>query len=126
MAKTLNDFVQEALKTVPEVTPEEAHRIQEAGEHTILDVREPEEYAEGHIPGAINVPRGFLEVKADLEHPKKDARLADRDQKLLIYCAGGNRSALAGKTLQDMGFTQVTHMAEGYTGWAKRDLPSDK
>jgi rhodanese-related sulfurtransferase len=123
MPKTLKDFVDEALKTVPEVTPEEARKIQEEGEWLILDVREPEEYRAGHLEHSINIPRGFLEVKADLEHPKKDDRLANRSQKVLCYCGGGHRSALACKALQEMGFETVASMKEGWTGWTKREFP---
>lgn len=126
MAKGLKEFVADALQTVPEATPEEVNRMIDEGGHVLLDVREPEEFAAGHLPGAFNVPRGFLEVKADLDHPKRDARLANRDQKIIAYCAGGLRSALAAKTLQEMGFTNVTSMSEGYAGWADRGLPSEK
>lgn len=124
MAKALHDYVQEALQTVREVTPEEARGLQLTGEWLVLDVREPEEYALGHLENAVNIPRGFLEVKADLVHPKKDARLADRNQKALVYCGGGHRSALAAKVLLEMGFADAVSMAEGWTGWTKRDLPT--
>ena len=124
MAKSLHDFVSEALKTVPEITPEEVVEVQKLGGYTILDVREPEEYSAGHLEGAINIPRGFLEVKADLEHYKRDERLADRDQKIICYCGGGHRSALAAKTLSEMGFNHVLSMKEGWTGWTTRELPT--
>ncbi len=124
MPKSLKDFVDEALKTVPEVSPDEARDIQVAGTHLLLDVREPDEFAAGHLEGAINIPRGFLEVKADLEHYKRDLRLEDRTQNVLLYCGGGHRSALAGKALQEMGFESVVSMAEGWTGWTKRKLPT--
>lgn len=123
MAKTLHDYVQEALQHVSEVTPEETDALRQTGDWLILDVREPEEFAAGHIPGAINIPRGFLEVKADLEHPKKDARLADRGQRVVCYCGGGHRSALAARVLQEMGFREALSMAGGWTGWSKRQLP---
>jgi rhodanese-related sulfurtransferase len=124
MAKSLHDYVQEALLTVPEVTPEAARELQLGGEWVVLDVREPDEFAAGHLENAINVPRGFLEVKADLVHPKKDARLSDRGQKILCYCGGGHRSALAAKVLMEMGFPDAVSMAEGWTGWTKRGLPT--
>ena len=126
MPKSLHDFVTNALKTVPEVTPEEVREIQETGGYTILDVREPNEFEEGHLKGAINIPRGFLEVKADLEHYKRDERLADRTQKIVCYCGGGHRSALAAKTLQEMGFDSVVSMKEGWTGWNLRNLPTTR
>ena len=122
--KSLHDFVTAALESVQEVTPEEVVDIQERGDTTILDVREPNEFSEGHLAGAINIPRGFLEVKADLEHYKRDERLADRTQKIVCYCGGGHRSALAAQTLQQMGFENVLSMKEGWTGWTLRAFPT--
>ena len=124
MPKSLHDFVLEALQTVREVTPEEVVKILESGGYKILDVREPNEYSDGHLIGAVNIPRGFLEVKADLEYYKRDEQMADRDQKIVCYCGGGHRSALAAKTLVEMGFTQVVSMKEGWTGWTNRGFPT--
>ncbi len=124
MPKSLHDFVTAALQEVTEVTPEEVTEIQKQGGTLILDVREPNEFSEGHLVGAINIPRGFLEVKADLEHYKRDERLADRTQEIVCYCGGGHRSALAAKTLQEMGFESVLSMKEGWTGWIGRNLPT--
>lgn len=126
MAKSLNDFVAEALQTVGEITPEEMAQNLFNSSVLILDVREPDEFAAGHLPGAINVPRGFLEVKADLEHHKRDERLADRGQAIACYCGGGFRSALAAKTLQEMGFSDVKSMAGGWTAWTERSLPIEQ
>lgn len=120
MAKTLKDFVDEALTRIGEIEPEEALALEGA---VILDVREPEEFAAGHIPGSINIPRGFLEVKADLVHPKKDDRLADRSQKVLCFCGGGHRSALAAATLQEMGFDSPLSIRGGWTLWNQKGLP---
>ncbi len=124
MAKSLHDFVTTALEQVKEVTPEEVLGLQAGGDYLIMDVREPDEFAAGHLIGALNFPRGFLEVRADLEHYKRDERLADRNQNLVCYCGGGHRSALAAKTLQDMGFKNVLSMKEGWTGWTERALPT--
>ena len=126
MPKSLADLVREALREVEEIAPEEVRRLldrpgREGWE--IVDVREADEFAAGHVPGARHVPRGFLEVRADLEHEKRDPWLADRSRKLLLYCGGGNRSALAARTLQEMGFTQVLSLAEGWTGWTRRGYP---
>ena len=126
MAKTLNDFVNEALKAIEEIPIEEAVRILEQPDRerwTFLDVREGDEFAKGRIPRARNSPRGFLEVRADLEHHKRDPWFADRDRKLILYCGGGNRSALAVKTLMEMGFTQTVSMAGGWAAWEPRKLP---
>lgn len=123
MPKTLEDYVSAAKAVVPEVSPQEAAALLE--DRLVLDVREPDEYAEGHMPGAVNVSRGFLEVKADPSHPKKSEALQDRDQKVLVYCAGGIRSLLAAQTLQEMGFKDVVSMAGGYTAWTKENLPTE-
>jgi len=129
MAKKLADFVREALREVREISPEEARRILDAPDREgwhFVDVREPDEYAAGHVPGARLFPRGFLEVRADTEHPKRDPWLGDRSRPLILYCGGGHRSALAAKTLQDMGFGQVVSLAEGWTGWTRRGLPEER
>jgi len=129
MGKSLHDFVSAALERVAEIPPEEARRLLDAPDREgwhFVDVREPDEHAEGRIPGARNAPRGFLEVRADLEHPKRDPWWADRSRKLVLYCGGGHRSALAAATLQDMGFEHVRSLAEGWTGWTKRGFPVER
>ncbi|MEB2345364.1 MAG: rhodanese-like domain-containing protein [Deltaproteobacteria bacterium] len=129
MARSLADFVREALAHVEEVRPEEVQRLlalPDRGGIELLDVREPDEYAAGHLPGARSYPRGFLEVRADLEHYKRDPWLADRSRRLVLYCGGGHRSALAAHTLQQMGFTDVRSLAEGWTGWTARNLPIER
>jgi UDP-N-acetylglucosamine 2-epimerase (non-hydrolysing) len=128
-ARALSDFVDAAKAQIEEIAPEEAHRLlaldDREGWH-FVDVREPDEFAEGRIPGAKSSPRGFLEVKADLVHSKRDPWFEDRGRKLLLYCGGGHRSALAAQTLQAMGFTQVRSLAEGWTGWTSRDFPVER
>jgi len=78
----------------------------------ILDVREPAEYQQGHLPKAINVPRGVLEFKVG-SHPQ----LQDSQQAILIYCKNGGRSTLAAATLKQMGFSQVEMLVAGFDGW---------
>lgn len=123
--RSLEDYVNEALKYVRQVSPEETLVRIKSGEWLILDVREPDEYAAGHLPNAINIPRGFLEVKADLVHYKKDERLQNRNQRVVCYCGGGHRSAMAARVLQEMGFQEAVSMAEGWTGWNERNLPTE-
>lgn len=120
MAKALSDFVAEALEVVNEVEPAWVEEWAPQG-WLLLDVREESEFDEGHIPGAINVPRGFLEVKADLEHHKRDPLLEDRSQKIICYCGGGLRSAMAAKTLMEMGFGEVKSMRGGWTQWTEEE-----
>jgi rhodanese-related sulfurtransferase len=129
MAKSLADLVREALTQIREITPEEGARLLATPGHEgwhFVDVREPDEFAAGRVPGARSFPRGFLEVKADLEHPKRDVWLADRSRPLVLYCGGGVRSALAAQTLQEMGFTRVVSLAEGWAGWTKRGYPVER
>jgi rhodanese-related sulfurtransferase len=129
MASSLDDFVREALREVTEIGPEEALRLLETPDHEgwhFVDVREESEFAAGHLPGARLVPRGFLEVKADLVHAKRDPWLADRSRPLVLYCGGGNRSALAARTLQQMGFLRVVSLREGFAGWTKRGYPAER
>lgn len=126
MARSLADFVNEALKAIDEVSPESALEILETTDRDgwhFIDVREPDEFAAAHICGARNFPRGFLEVRADLEHTKRDPWLEDRDRKLILYCGGGHRSALATQTLAQMGFVNLLSLREGWTGWIERGFP---
>jgi rhodanese-related sulfurtransferase len=126
MGKSLADFVNEALTQVQEVTPSfVAERAGPEG-FRIIDVREQDEFDAGHIPGAELFPRGFLEVRADLVHPKRDPSLADRNQKIICYCGGGHRSALAAKSLLDMGFEDVRSMSGGWSGWTSEDHPIEQ
>jgi adenylyltransferase/sulfurtransferase len=81
-----------------------------------IDVREPDEVAQGVIPGATAIPRGFLESRIE-------DTVTDRDQPLVVYCAGGARSAFAAKSLHQMGYTNVVSMAGGFTAWKAAGLP---
>jgi sulfur-carrier protein adenylyltransferase/sulfurtransferase len=83
---------------------------------TLLDVREADEFEQGHLKKAIFLPRGFLEVKVEKALP-------DKTQPIVVYCAGGTRSALAAKTLQDLGYTDVYSMRGGFTDWKNNGLP---
>ena len=122
----LEDFVAGAKREIAEIPPEAALEILEMpnqnGWH-FVDVREPDEYAAGHLPGARSSPRGFLEVRADLVHYKRDPWFEDRDRPMILYCGGGHRSALATQTLRRMGFTRILSLAEGFTGWTERRYP---
>jgi predicted ABC-class ATPase/rhodanese-related sulfurtransferase len=127
--RRLADFVAAAKCCIVEIRPEEARRLLDAPDREgwhFVDVREPDEFAASHVPGARNSPRGFLEVRADLEHHKRDPWFEDRERKLVLYCGGGHRSALAAQTLQQMGFAHVVSLAEGWTGWTKRGYPQER
>lgn len=91
-----------------------------ADDSVLVDVREPGEFAQGHIPGAVNIPRGVLEFKIHA-HPamacQADAALAQTDRPLLIYCLTGGRAALAADSLQQLGFSHVSSLAGGIQAW---------
>ena len=111
MAKTYKQLMEEARQAVPEVTVDEVKNRLERGEKwTLLDVREREEYREGHLDGAIPLPRGFLEIRVEEAVPDKSAPI-------IAYCAGGVRSLIAARTLKEMGYENVASMAGGYTAW---------
>ena len=106
------DLINEAKTRIREVTPKEVRDMRARGEKAVyLDVREPNEWNLGRIPGAMHIPRGTLETKVEAAIP--------RDRKVVIYCAGGNRSALAADTMQQMGYGDVVSMSGGWTGWAQ-------
>jgi len=117
MGKGLMDFAAEARLTVKEVSTADTQDSIAAGDVLLLDVREPGEVREGHLPGAINVPRGLLEAKADLNFPHREEQLQDRDQAVVVYCASGVRSLLAAATMQQMGFENVQSMSGGFAAW---------
>jgi molybdopterin/thiamine biosynthesis adenylyltransferase/rhodanese-related sulfurtransferase len=85
----------------------------------LIDVREGDEYNEGYIPGATWIPRGKLELRIEDAAP-------NRDEEVVLYCAGGTRSALAAKSLRELGYTRVSSMAGGYGAWKKANLPTAK
>ncbi|MFQ5416698.1 MAG: rhodanese-like domain-containing protein [Myxococcota bacterium] len=129
MAKTLDDLVNEALQNVEEISVEEAARILEQPDRegwAFLDVREADEFSAGRVPGARHSPRGFLEVRADLTHPKRDPWFTDRDRPMILYCGGGNRSALAARALVEMGFTRILSLCGGFAKWRDEGRPIEK
>ena len=111
MTITTDQLVAAARAQIDEVSNEQARELLEQG-IAILDVREPAEFAAGHLPGAINIPRGVLEFKIG-SHPG----LADRDRPLLVYCQLGGRSALACQSLQQLGYNALRNLAQGYAGY---------
>jgi molybdopterin/thiamine biosynthesis adenylyltransferase/rhodanese-related sulfurtransferase len=106
---TFRDLLAAAKAEITEVTPEQAAAHIAAG-HAVLDVREPDEYAEGAIPGAVHIPRGHLESQVE-------GRLNDKAKPVVVYCAGGVRSAFAARTLQELGYQSVESMVGGFGRW---------
>lgn len=118
MSKTLKDLVAEAKTRIREISPRDAaDAIAHNSSTLLLDVREPAEWTDSHILGALLIPRGMLEAKADLEYANREPRLADRSQGIIVHCASGARSALAADVLQQMGFTNVRSMTGGIAAW---------
>lgn len=110
MARSYQDLLAGARERVPEIQADElAERLAGADAPLVVDVREQYEWDEGYVPGAVHVPRGFLESRI--------AGVARPDQEVVVVCAGGNRSLLAGITLQEMGFSSVASLGGGFTRW---------
>lgn len=117
--KTLHGMIADALANIKEVDIDQAEKLMTEG-YRILDVREPGEYANGTIDGALNIPRGLLEAAADLEFEGANPALRDgRNDNWLIFCQTGGRSALSTKTLQDMGFESVVNVHGGFSTWSQ-------
>ncbi|MCA1366336.1 rhodanese-like domain-containing protein [Bradyrhizobium sp. BRP14] len=107
MAKNVKDLLAEANSAVPKLSPTEAADKMRSGDVLIVDVRDPTEVLQtGKLKGAVNVSRGMLEFRADPESQYHNP-VFQKDKTILLHCASGGRSALAGKTLQDMGYTSV-------------------
>ena len=118
------DFVAKAKATIKECTVSEVKDIL-SSDTILIDIREPDEYARGHIPGAIHVPRGMLEfqILKTLEHIGIAADPASVD--MVLYCGTGGRSALATKSMDDMGYRNVRSMDGGIVAWNEAGLPVD-
>ena len=112
------DLLQQVKSEIDEVdAPAAAELLQGDDAPVLLDVRELHEWQEGHIPGAVHIPRGFLESQAEQALP-------DREKPVVVYCAGGSRSAFAAKTLNEMGYESVASLAGGYTDWKRNGFPT--
>jgi len=119
MPTTYTDLMADVRKRTRQVSLEELKRRLDAGEKiTLLDVREKEEWRAGFIPGAISIPRGFLEIQAEQKLPDKNATI-------VAYCAGGTRSALAAATLQELGYSRVETANPGFVRWKDLGWPME-
>ena len=113
--KTAAELVGEAKAAVTNLSPAEVAAEVEQGA-VLVDLRESEETAALRIPGAVHVPRGMLEFRADPSSPYHHEQL-DPGKRVILHCAGGGRSALAAKTLAEMGYTNVAHLDGGIARW---------
>src|SRR6187551_107905 len=109
MPKSYADLLREARTTVTEVTPQEVEALPE-GSSTLVDVREASEWEQGYIPGAHHVSKSYIEQQIEGIAP-------DRDQPVVLYCAGGVRSLFAAQTLADMGYTDLASVKGGFQAW---------
>src|SRR5688572_3404181 len=110
---SFRDLLAAARERITEITPDKA--AAELGAAVFLDVREMEEYDQGAIPGALHIPRGFLESQVE-------AKVPDRSTRVIVYCAGGTRSAFAARTLGDLGYSDVVSLAGGFNHWKDEGL----
>ena len=108
--KTYQDLLDEARARVQEIGVKDAFALRHTtGDAVFLDVRDPQEYNLGKIPGAVTISRGNLEKNVEGQVP--------RDRTVIVYCANGNRSAFAADTLRTMGYEHVRSLREGFSGW---------
>ena len=115
--KNINDLVAEAKARIDELSVEQLQAEIAAGDVTVVDIRDiRERWERGAIPGAKSMPRGMLEFWFDPESPYYKGGF-DFDDRYVVYCAGGGRSALAAVALQDLGYTNIAHLTVGFNGW---------
>ena len=115
--KTFNQLLSETKGQISEVSAEEVRKKIDAKDEAILvDVREKDETSQGHLPGSVLIPRGFLELRVE-------NRLPDKSKPVILYCAGGTRSALAARSLKELGYEKVASMAGGFTRWKELGYP---
>ena len=110
---TLQNLVSDAKNSIIEVSVSKVRQVSQDKNYLIVDVREPGEYAQGHIDGAINVPRGVLEFRADPNYPGGIPSLYDKSALIILYCRSGARSALAAQSLTLLGYKAIVSMAGG-------------
>jgi len=107
---SFRDLLADAKRVIAEIDTEEAARRIAAGGTVVLDVREPDEFEQGTLAGVVHIPRGHLEAQVE-------TRIVDKTAPVVVYCAGGVRSAFAAKTLQELGYQNVVSMAGGFGKW---------
>ena len=122
MTKRAADLVAEAKAQVENLQPDAVEAEVAAGDAVLVDIREAEEFSEGRIPGAVHVPRGMLEFRADPSSPYHQPPL-DPSARVILHCASGGRSALAAATLRDMGYERVAHLDGGMKAWKEAGKP---
>jgi adenylyltransferase/sulfurtransferase len=113
---TWQQLIESVKKEIQEISSDELSQRINSGRMTVIDIREDQELTTGHLPGATFIPRGFIELRIESTVP-------DRSQPICLYCGGGNRSALAARSLQEMGYTQVYSLEGGISKWIRENRP---
>jgi len=121
MFKPAHELVQEAKKSVKECSPADLHSRLTVPETLLIDVREPDEYRQGHIAGSVNIPRGMLEFKISNE-----PALQNLTRSIVLYCKTSGRAALSAVAMQSMGFDNVLSLAGGFDLWVADGHPVAK
>src|SRR5215475_13935576 len=118
MASSVKQMLEAANAAVPKISHDEARKMIASGNTLVVDVRDAGEVAaSGKVAGAVNVSRGMLEFRADPDSPYHDKNFS-KDKSMIVYCASGGRSALAGKTLKELGYDKVFNIG-GFKDWAE-------
>jgi molybdopterin/thiamine biosynthesis adenylyltransferase/rhodanese-related sulfurtransferase len=113
---TYRELLQQTRSEISEIDATQARDRIDSGEPVVVDVREQDEWDEGHIAGAVHIPRGHLESRIERLAP-------DTSRPVIVYCSAGNRSAFAAKTLADLGYEDVVSLAGGFTDWKRNGFP---
>jgi sulfur-carrier protein adenylyltransferase/sulfurtransferase len=110
------ELLQQVREEITEVDAARTRELMDAGDFLLVDIREQDEWDEGHIPGAVHIPRGNLESRIERAAP-------DQSQTVVLYCAVGNRSVFGTRTLEELGYTDVASLAGGFTDWKRNGYP---
>ena len=125
MATNVKQLMEAANAAVPKVTPAQAREMMDKGNVLVVEVRDGTEVAQtGKVAGAVHVPRGMLEFRADPDSPYHDKNFS-KDKTVILYCASGGRSALSGKLLKDFGYDKVYNLG-GFKDWVEAGGKVDK
>lgn len=122
MAKTAAELVQEARRSIDNLSPEQVEAELASGKAVLVDVRDSSEHANGTIPGAVAASRGMLEFYADPSSPYHRKEL-EPGKRVILHCASGGRSALAAVTLRELGYSNVAHLDGGIKAWEAAGKP---